>query len=553
MTPNPTSRTRCDRTLAWLDLEAAFASNPSESVRHQVNESLRAQSTSCAWRMDALRIDAPHIHADLSKAAWDEATFASLIALVDQCSVAQHRDAMFGGVAINSTENRQVMHWLPRQSVETLKRMILKSNPSLVSGSIEFDAIDLISNFSREVLTARETLLSFVDELRADSHLPDGIHDVVNIGIGGSDLGPCMVVQALAQVASGGPRVHFVSNVDPFALEQALATCKPANTLFVVQSKTFSTIETKLNAQAAIDWLRAAGLNDIGAHMVAVSMNPSGAKAMGIERVFAMWDWVGGRYSVWSGIGLPVAIALGRAGFEAFLSGAADMDLHFASAPPDRNLPILLGAQDVLYRNFHGFTSRSVAPYAQALSRLPAYLQQLEMESNGKRVDASGAELPFATSAVVWGESGTNGQHAYFQQLHQGTDVVPIEIIAVKQPMAKGEAAERQHRTLLANAVAQAQAFMSGRADAGGHRHFDGGRPSNFFLLDSLTPASLGALIALYEHRVFVAGSLWGINSFDQFGVELGKVLAVDIEKRMLDKHVDGLDASTAALLGRLS
>jgi glucose-6-phosphate isomerase len=258
---------------------------------------------------------------------------------------------------------------------------------------------------------------------------------------------------------------------------------------------------------------------------------------------------VGGRYSLWSAIGLPLAIAIGAPGFRELLAGAHAMDRHFQTAPLQDNLPVRLGLLDVWYRNFLGYTSRSIAPYHSALRRLPAYLQQLEMESNGKRVDRHGQPLPYGTSPVLWGEPGTNGQHAYFQMLHQGTDVVPLEFIAVKKPT---HSLQDHHELLLANVIAQAQALMVGQHDAGGHQHFSGNRPSTFLLLEALTPASLGALIALQEHRVFVSGSVWGINSFDQWGVELGKVLARDIHARMTSGNTTGLDASTAALLALL-
>jgi glucose-6-phosphate isomerase len=258
---------------------------------------------------------------------------------------------------------------------------------------------------------------------------------------------------------------------------------------------------------------------------------------------------VGGRYSLWSAIGLPIALAIGAEGFRALLSGANQMDAHFREAPLARNLPVRLGLLDLWYRNFHGFSSRNIAPYHSALRHLPAYLQQLEMESNGKRVDLQGQALPFATAPVLWGEPGTNGQHAFFQMLHQGTDVIPVEFIAVREA---SHALDGHHDKLLANALAQAQALMVGKPDAGGHRHFPGNRPSTFLLLDRLTPESLGALIALQEHRVFVSGSLWGINSFDQWGVELGKVLARDIEPRLASGDLTGLDGSTAGLLTRL-
>jgi glucose-6-phosphate isomerase len=371
----------------------------------------------------------------------------------------------------------------------------------------------------------------------------------VNIGIGGSDLGPQMAVLALQSFATTGKRFHFVSNVDGHELAATLQGLQPSSTLFLVASKTFTTIETMTNAQSAKDWFLAHGGQDTARHFAALTTNVPAANAFGITTTFGFWDWVGGRYSLWSAIGLPLAIAIGAAGFRQMLSGAADMDAHFATAPLAQNLPVRLGLLDVWYRNFHGYTSRCVAPYHSALRRLPAYLQQLEMESNGKRVDKDGNTLGYSTSPVVWGEPGTNGQHAFFQMLHQGTDVVPMEFIAVKTPT---HALKTHHTLLLANALAQAQAFLQGKADAGGHQHFPGNRPSSFFVLDALTPTSFGALIALYEHRVFVSGAVWGINSFDQFGVELGKVLATDIAQRMATGDAVGLDASTAALLQRL-
>jgi glucose-6-phosphate isomerase len=544
------TRTRCDQTPAWGQLTALFGGKAAQTLAKQL------QQADMPWRNRALVVDAPHIHADLRKSACDQASFDALMALIDQCGVAEHRAQMFSGGVANPTEGRQVMHWLTRQPAEVLQRIVLGSNPLVVGEFVKVVATKTgampLPQAAADVLRVREGFFAYTEGVRADS-AAGKVTDVVNIGIGGSDLGPCMATQALAQFAVGGPRVHFVSNVDPFAMEQALKGAKPQTTRFIVQSKTFSTIETRLNAQAAIAWLMAGGVSDVSSHLCGVTMNAKAAAEMGCGTVLGMWDWVGGRYSVWSSIGAPLAIAVGKNHFNAFLQGAAEMDAHFCHAPAAQNLPMMLAAQDLLYRNFLGHRSRSVAPYAQALARLPAYLQQLEMESNGKRVDAAGQAVPFDTSAVVWGEAGTNGQHAYFQQLHQGTEVVPVEFIAVKKPMASGSQAQAQHRTLLANAIAQAQAFMVGKADAGGHKHFDGGRPSNFLLLDALTPASLGALIALYEHRVFVAGSVWGLNSFDQFGVELGKVLATDVERRMASGDLSGLDASTADLIAKVT
>ena len=384
--------------------------------------------------------------------------------------------------------------------------------------------------------------------MRADT----AITDIVNIGIGGSDLGPQMAVLALAEFAMPGKRLHFVSNVDGDELAGVLKNLRAASTLFLVASKTFTTLETMTNAHSAKAWFEAQGGRDTARHFAALTTNVAAANAFGITTTFGFWDWVGGRYSLWSAIGLPIAIAIGAAGFREFLAGAHAMDEHFRTAPLESNLPVRLGLLDVWYRNFHGFSSRSIAPYSSALRRWPAYLQQLEMESNGKRVDTDGQPLPFDTSPVLWGEPGTNGQHAYFQMLHQGTTVVPVEFVAVKKAAWAPNDLPGHHAMLLANALAQAQALMRGQADAGGHQHFPGNRPSTFLLLEELTPASLGALIALQEHRVFVSGALWGINSFDQWGVELGKVLAKDIAPRLQSGDVSGLDGSTAGLLLRL-
>jgi len=524
------TRTRCDRTPAWGALQTAFSSSG------------RAFDVRAAFAFDARRFEtfsqsAPHVFADLSKNLIDSATQQLLLALARQTGVAQHRDAMFAGAAINTTEQRAVLHWLLR-------------NPPLApvdtaQAAIKNVAIKGLSNELAQVHATLDAMLAYAQTVRAD----DAITDVVNIGIGGSDLGPQMAVLALDEFVLPGKRFHFVSNVDGHELAAVLKRVKPASTLFLIASKTFTTIETMTNAHSAKAWFEAQGGTDIGRHFAALTTNVAAANAFGIHTTFGFWDWVGGRYSVWSAIGLPLAIAIGAAGFREFLAGAHDMDEHFRSAPLEHNLPVRLGLLDVWYRNFHGFTSRSLAPYHSALRRLPAYLQQLEMESNGKRVDETGEALPFATSPVLWGEPGTNGQHAYFQMLHQGTDVVPVEFVAVKKHKHE---LPGHHRLLLANALAQAQALMVGKADAGGHKDFPGNRPSTFLLLDELTPTSLGALIALQEHRVFVSGSVWGINSFDQWGVELGKVMAKDIERRLASGDATGLDGSTTGLLARL-
>jgi glucose-6-phosphate isomerase len=395
-----------------------------------------------------------------------------------------------------------------------------------------------------------------------------GIRHVVNIGIGGSDLGPQMVVPALDAFVHPQIDFHFVSNVDGHDIAPVLRKLRPQETLFIVASKTFTTQETMANAEVAKAWFLANGGTDTARHFVATTTNVEAAAKFGITTTFGFWDWVGGRYSLWSAIGLPIALAIGADAFRDFLAGARSMDEHFAQAPLERNLPALLGLLDVWYRNFHGFTSRNIAPYHQGLKRLPAYLQQLEMESNGKSVDLDGEPVPFETSPVVWGEPGTNGQHAYFQMLHQGTDVIPVEFIAVRRPTH--DYGDLQTK-LLANCLAQSQALMLGKTteqalteqaptaskalDAqtiARHRTFSGNRPSTTLLLERLTPRSLGALIAMYEHRVFTSGSLWRINSFDQWGVELGKALCNQLLPRFATRDTAGLDASTAGLLRRL-
>jgi glucose-6-phosphate isomerase len=508
---------RCDQTPAWKALTAHAAQNTAFD--------LRTAFAADAQRADTLSQTAPHVFADLSKNYVDAATEALLIELARQTGLAAHRDAMFRGEPINNTEGRAVMHWLLRQP----------------EGSLGGDLAEPLAL----VHATLQAMLAYAETIRADAQ----ITDVVNIGIGGSDLGPQMAVLALQDFVIPGKRFHFVSNVDGHELAAVLKGLKAESTLFLIASKTFTTLETMTNARSALGWFQAQGGTDVARHFAALTTNVAAAAEFGIRTTFGFWDWVGGRYSMWSAIGLPVAIAIGAQGFRDLLAGAHAMDQHFQIAPLEENLPVRLGLLDVWYRNFLNYTSRSISPYHSALRRVPAYLQQLEMESNGKRVDRNGQALPYGTSPVLWGEPGTNGQHAYFQMLHQGTDVVPLEFIAVKKPT---HSLKDHHELLLANVIAQAQALMLGQSDEGGHKHFPGNRPSTFLLLDELTPASLGALIALQEHRVFVSGSVWGINSFDQWGVELGKVLAKDIHARILSGDTAGLDASSAALLDRI-
>jgi glucose-6-phosphate isomerase len=525
--------TRCDRTEAWAALHTHYAAQGREF-------DLREAFARDAGRFAAFGVEAPEVFADLSKNLVDGTTLRLLLQLADECALPARRDAMLRGEIVNTTEGRAVLH----TALRAPRGMGL---------------------FSAQVHEVLDAMLAYAEQVRGNARFTD----IVNIGIGGSDLGPQMAVPALDAYTSAGRRLHFVSNVDGHDIAPLLARLDAGRTLFIVASKTFTTQETMANAQAARAWFLAQGGTDIAGHFAATTTNVQAAAAFGITTTFGFWDWVGGRYSLWSAIGLPIAIAIGAANFREMLAGAHAMDRHFAQAPLVRNLPVLLGLLDVWYRNFHGFTSRSVAPYHQGLKRLPAYLQQLEMESNGKRVDADGAALPFATSPVVWGEPGTNGQHAYFQMLHQGTEVIPVEFIAVKTP---AHALAHQHRMLLANCLAQSQALMLGKTAAvaeeekaptaatgiapavlARHRSFPGNRPSTTFVLQALTPRSLGALVAMYEHRVFTSGALWGINSFDQWGVELGKALCNALLPCIASGDTTGLDGSTAGLLKRLS
>ena len=461
---------------------------------------------------------------------------ALLVMLAEASDMEGRRAAMFGGEKINDTEGRAVLH------------VALRAGDDAV---IRSEGQDVMPG----VRAVKAKMAAFAQDVREGRFTGQGgpITDVVNIGIGGSDLGPAMVVKALDDLRHPGKRLHFVSNVDGMELGSLLRQLRPANTLFLIASKTFTTLETMTNAHAAREWFLAQGGSQDGLvrHFYALTTNLEAAAQFGIETTLGFWDWVGGRYSLWSAIGLPIAIAIGAQGFRDLLAGAHAMDEHFRTTPLEANLPVRLALLDLWYRNFHGFASRSMAPYSHGLRRLPAYLQQLEMESNGKGVDAQGDPLPYATAPVVWGEPGTNGQHAFFQMIHQGPDTVPVEFIALREP---GRDLKGQHPRLVANALAQARALMMGRPhEQDGHRRFAGNRPSTFLLLECLDPASLGALIALYEHRVFASGALWGINSFDQWGVELGKTIARDLEPRLATGDVQGLDASTAGLLRRLA
>lgn len=481
---------------------------------------------------------------DYSKTNIDADQKAALIALLEDADVAGKRDAMFSGEKINVTEERAVLHTALR---------------NLDGEDISVDGAGVMKGV-RHILARMD---DFADRVRrgditSSSGAP--FEDIVNIGIGGSDLGPVMAYESLRPYADG-PRCHFVSNVDGAHIYDVLKGLNPLTTLVIVASKTFTTIETMTNAETAKNWLVAqVGEESILSHFVALSTARDKTTAFGIDPdlVFGFEDWVGGRYSVWGPIGLPLMLAIGPQKFAEFLRGAQAMDTHFRSAPWDQNLPALLALTGIWHNQINGYATRAVLPYEQRLLRLPAYLQQLEMESNGKRVSVDGADLPFDSGPVVWGEPGTNGQHAFYQLIHQGTRVVPCEFMVGKYGHENG--LKHHHELLVSNCLAQSEALMRGRSldearalmAAKGfegdelerqarHRVFPGNRPTTTLAYDRLTPFVLGQIIALYEHRVFVEGVVLGINSFDQWGVELGKELAVALQP-VLAGDEDGAD-----------
>jgi glucose-6-phosphate isomerase len=490
-------------------------------------------------RFPALTAEAAGLFLDYSKNRVTAETMGLLVDLARQTGVEAHRERMFRGEAINTTEGRAVLHTALRNRSD---------EPVRVEGEDVMPAV-------RDALEHMRRFCLAVHSGEHRGYTGERITDVVNIGIGGSDLGPVMVTEALRPYWQEGVRVHCVSNVDGSHIADTLAGLDPARTLFTIASKTFTTQETLTNARTARAWfLETAGEErHIARHFVALSTNRREVEAFGIDpaNMFVFWDWVGGRYSLWSSIGLSIALAVGFDRFEALLDGAFQMDTHFRTAPLEANLPVLLALLGVWYSNFWGAASHAVLPYDQHLHRFPAYLQQADMESNGKGVRRDGGVVTYTTGPIVWGEPGTNGQHAFYQLLHQGTRLVPADFLVAAH--GHDPALDHHHRILLANALAQTEALMVGQTEGvPPHQIFPGNRPTNTLLYDRLTPTTLGALIALYEHKIFVQGTLWGVNSFDQWGVELGKVLA----KRILPELEAGArgehDASTAGLIARV-
>ncbi|HZR68054.1 MAG TPA: glucose-6-phosphate isomerase [Burkholderiales bacterium] len=503
--------------------------------RKMASASLRDLFAADPERARRCSLDFGEILLDYSKHLADEETLRLLVALAEQADVRGWTRRMFAGDPINASEGRAVLH------------VALRSDASVFPEGR--DVMPLVR-------AARERMRRFVEDAHRGALTGasgERITDVVNIGIGGSDLGPRMATRALRRHrAPGSPRLHFVANIDPADLDAALEGLAPATTLFVVASKTFTTAETLDNAARARRWLesRLGTGAALGRHFAAVTANEAGAASLGVapERVFPMWDWVGGRYSVWSAVGLPLALSIGMDRFDEMLEGARDMDAHFRTAPLERNMPVLLALLEIWYVDFFGAQSRVVLPYGEDLRDFPAYLQQLEMESNGKRVDRAGRPVDYATAPVVWGASGTPSQHSFHQMLHQGTALVPADFIVFAD--RRGGAS---HAALVANALAQSAALMEGDRTEDPQRALPGDRPSSVIVLERLAPEALGQLIALYEHKVFVEGVIWNINSFDQWGVEMGKRVARTLLPRLLEGgDAAGLDASTRALLARL-
>jgi glucose-6-phosphate isomerase len=533
----------------WKALAAHF-----ETVR---GRHLRELFADDPGRGERLTAEAGDLYLDWSKHRITEETLPLLIAVAEQAGVFERRDAMFAGEHINVTEDRAVLHVALRAP----------------EGEVIVD-----QGSGQDVVPAVHEVLgrmgAFATKVRAGEWLGDTgqpVKNVVSIGIGGSDLGPVMATLAMRTFGQADLDVRFVSNVDPADFVNQTHDLDPAETLFVIVSKTFTTAETMANANAAKRWL-VAGLGadvDVAKHLVAVSTNTAAVGQFGIDtgNMFGFWDWVGGRYSYDSAVGLALMVSIGPDAFADMLAGFHTMDEHFRTAPPDANGPLIMGLLGIWYRNLFGAQTQAVLPYAKDLQRFPAYLQQLEMESNGKSVRLDGSPVTMDTGPIVWGEAGTNGQHAFYQLIHQGTTLIPCDFVAVAHPVDElaDPGLEQQHDLLVANVLAQPEALAFGKTpeevEAEGvptlqipHRTFQGNHPSTVILMDHLTPSTLGQLVALYEHRVFTMGAVWGINSFDQWGVELGKVLAGRIAGELTADEPpvpDAHDSSTSALIRR--
>jgi glucose-6-phosphate isomerase len=517
-----------DQSVTWKKLEALAAETSSDQISDYFKDD--------PSRFDNMSLRLGELFLDYSKNKISDEVLASLLQLAEHSPLYQRRAQMFSGDIINVTENRPVLHTALRNRSD---------KPVIVNGK----------DVMPDIHAGLKKLKSFTEQVRTGKWLGytgKPIENIVNIGIGGSDLGPNMVCRALLNFQHPKIGFHFISNVDGKHIQKVLQRLNPETTLFIVSTKTFSTQETLLNAKSAKQWfLESSGSSkaDIGQHFVAVSTNKTAAIEFGIKPacVFEFWAWVGGRYSLWSSIGLPIALSIGYDRFIELLEGAHAMDRHFLETPLNQNMPVILALIGIWHINFLGAETQAIIPYDQAMNQFPAFLQQLDMESNGKSVDMAGNPVNYATGPIVWGQTGSNGQHAFFQLLHQGTRFVPIDFIA---SLRTDEETVDHHFALLTNMLAQANAFMSGDSKAGpkDHASCPGNRPSNILLLDELNPYNLGALIALYEHKIFVQGVVWDINSFDQWGVQLGKKLAAEISQDIERKSAE-YDVSTQGLM----
>ena len=509
-------------------------------------------------RFDKFSIKFADILFDYSKHRITDETLPLLLKMAREANIEQWRDNMFAGEKINITENRAVLHTALRNRSNT---------PVLVDGK------DVMPDVNAVLAQMR----AFSEKVRNGSwqgFTGKRITDIVNIGIGGSDLGPVMVCDALKPYAQAGLNIHFVSNIDGAHLMRALAQCNAETTLFIVASKTFTTQETMTNALSARTWfLESAKDNShVAKHFVALSTNAKAVADFGIDtaNMFAFWDWVGGRYSLWSAIGLSIALYVGMDNFEALLDGAHEMDNHFKTAPLEQNMPVILALIGIWYNNFFHVDTHAILPYDQGMARFPAYLQQADMESNGKFICRDGSRVKYKTGPVIWGEAGTNGQHAFYQLIHQGTQIVPADfLMPVHSHYAIGKHGFAHHKILLANFLAQTQSLMLGKTKDQAraelekqglqgdalenllpHKVFEGNRPTTSILFDKLTPNTLGKLIALYEHKIFVQGIMWDINSYDQWGVEYGKQIAQQILPQLTSEEVvSNYDSSTNGLI----
>lgn len=533
---------------AWKELEKQYAETRNAHMRDMFAKNPR--------RFEEFSVSAGDLFLDYSKNRIDRKTMDLLIELAKETGVEAARDKMFAGEKINITENRAVLHTALRNQSD---------EPVYVDGKNVMPQI-------REVLAKMKTFSEAVRNGEWKGATGKEITDVVNIGIGGSDLGPVMVTEALKHYQKDNLHVHFVSNVDGTHMVETLKSLNPETTLFCVASKTFTTQETMTNARTARTWLVGAlGEDAVAKHFVALSTNTEEVKKFGIDtnNMFAFWDWVGGRYSLWSAIGLSIAVAVGFDNFAELLAGAYDMDVHFKTAPLDKNIPVILGLLGVWYHNFFGAEAYAVLPYDQYLHRLPAYLQQADMESNGKGVTRNGVPVHYTTGPILFGEPGTNGQHSFYQLIHQGTHLIPCDFII---PAISLNETGNHHPILISNVLAQAEALMRGKTaqevraefEAKGepeekiekllnHKIFSGNRPSNMIVVPQITPRTLGKLIAMYEHKIFVQGVIWNVNSYDQWGVELGKQLAGKILPEILEaKPVSTHDSSTNGLIAKI-